>query len=53
MYLGIFLFGLGGLVLIGAYLTMITKRREREETLLPEDRLTDEQFRKIEYGDEE
>ncbi len=53
MFQGILIFGIAGIVLVGAFFAMNTKRRERASTLAPEDQLTDEQFRKIEYGDDE
>ena len=53
MFYGILIFGIAGLVLIGAYMAMMNRRREYEATEPEEDRLTDEQFRRIEFGDEE
>ena len=53
MFQGILLFGIGGVVVIAAYIAMISRRRARRESLPQEDRLTDEQFRKVEYGDDE
>jgi hypothetical protein len=52
MFQGMLIFGIAGIVLIYAALAATNKRREYESTVAPEDRLTDEQFRKIEYGDD-
>ncbi|MFM7068974.1 MAG: hypothetical protein ACKOYM_05870 [Actinomycetes bacterium] len=49
---GVLIFGLGGLVLVGAFVVMIGRRREYQATGAPEDVLTDEEFRRIEYGDD-
>ena len=40
-------------VVVVAWLMTTAKRRNYESNLAPEDQLTEEQFRKIEYGDEE
>lgn len=53
MFLGIVIFGIAGVVVIAAYVAMTSKRREYENTLAPEDQLSDERFREVEYGDEE
>jgi hypothetical protein len=53
MFQGILIFGIAGVVIIIAYIAMISNRRREESELAPEDRLTDEQFRKIEYGEDD
>ncbi len=50
---GLLIFGIAGVVVIIAYVAMVANRRREVEDLPPEDRLTDEQFRRIEYGDDE
>jgi len=52
MYQGLIIFALGGVLLVGAYFVILGRRRQYEETGSPEDILTDEEFRKIEYGDD-
>ncbi len=52
MYQGLIIFALGGVLLVGAYFVILGRRRQYEETGSPEDVLTDEEFRKIEYGDD-
>ncbi|MCB0953726.1 MAG: hypothetical protein H6517_02815 [Microthrixaceae bacterium] len=51
MWQGILIFGIAGVVVAIAYAAMLTNRRREREGLAPEDRLSDEQFRKIEFGD--
>ncbi len=51
--LGIGIFALFGLILIGVWFALRDKRRDYEDTGNPDDELTDEQFRRIEFGDEE
>jgi len=53
MFQGILVFAVGGIVLVGAYLVVIGKRRAYEETEPEADRLSDEDFRRIEFGDED
>ena len=53
MFQGILIFAIGGIVLIGAFAVIIGRRRQYEDSGSPEDRLTDEQFRRIEFGDED
>jgi hypothetical protein len=53
MVYGILIFGIAGLVLIGAYMAVVNRRRQYEATAPEEDQLTDEQFRRIEFGEEE
>ena len=53
MFLGIGIFAVVAVVVVVAWLTMSAKRRNYESNLAPEDQLTDEQFRRIEYGDDE
>jgi hypothetical protein len=53
MFQGILIFALVGIVLIGVFAAVMGKRRAYEETAPPEDRLTDEEFRRIEFGDDD
>lgn len=53
MFQGILIFGIAGVVVIIAYVAMISTRRREQEALPPEDRLSDEQFRRVEYGEDE
>ncbi|MFM7510120.1 MAG: hypothetical protein ACKO5A_11320 [Actinomycetota bacterium] len=53
MFQGIAIFAIGGLVLIAAFAVLMGRRRQYEESGSPEDRLTDEEFRRIEFGDED
>lgn len=53
MFQGILIFGIAAVVLIIAGLAVFSQRRAREESLAPEDRLTDEQFRSVEFGDDD
>ena len=53
VFLGIGIFAVVGLILIGVWFAMRGQRRDYEHTGNPEDELTDEQFRKIEFGDED
>lgn len=53
MFQGLLVFGIGAIVLVVAYFAIVNQRRERREELPPEDRLTDEQFRRIEFRDED
>ncbi|HMR94698.1 MAG TPA: hypothetical protein PKA87_03725 [Microthrixaceae bacterium] len=53
MFLGMIIFAVLGVVLVGAWIAMSGKRRDYESTGNPNDDLTDEQFRRIEFGDDE
>lgn len=53
MFIGIGIFAVAAVVVVVAWLMTTAKRRNYESNLAPEDQLTDEQFRKIEYGDED
>ncbi|MFM7062680.1 MAG: hypothetical protein ACKO04_04190 [Actinomycetes bacterium] len=53
MFQGILIFAIGGILLIGAFAVLVGRRRQYEESGSPEDRLTDEEFRRIEFGDED
>lgn len=53
MFQGLLIFGVAGVVVIIAYVAMVANRNREQAELPPEDRLSDEQFRKIEYGDED
>ena len=52
MFQGILIFGITGVVLIGAFIVILGRRRQYQESGSPEDVLTDEEFRKIEFGDD-
>lgn len=51
--MGFLIFGLAGLVLVVAFVALLGKRRDYTADESPEDQLTDEQFRRIEFGDED
>jgi len=53
MYQGLLIFGIFAVILVVAAVAVFNSRRTREESLAPEDQLTDEQFRKIEFGDDD
>lgn len=53
MFQGILIFAIGGLLLIAAFAVLVGRRRRYEESGSPEDQLTDAEFRRIEFGDEE
>ncbi|MFZ4431878.1 MAG: hypothetical protein ACOYOQ_01645 [Microthrixaceae bacterium] len=53
MFQGILIFAIGGVLLIAAFAVLVGRRRSYEETGSPEDRLTDAEFRRIEFGDED
>ncbi len=53
MFQGILIFALVGIVLIGVFAAVLGKRRAYEDSVPPEDRLTDEEFRRIEFGDDD
>lgn len=53
MYQGLLAFGIGAIVLVVAFFAIANQRRTRREELPPEDRLSDEEFRRIEFGDED
>ena len=52
MFQGILLFAIAGVLLVVAYLVILDRRKQYQATGSPEDVLTDEQFRKFEYGDD-
>lgn len=52
MFQGLLIFALAAVVLVGAYFAIVKRRREYEATEAPEDRLSDEEFRRIEFGDD-
>jgi hypothetical protein len=52
MFQGLLIFAIAGLVLIGAYFAIVSRRRAYEATEAPEDQLSDEEFRRIEFGDD-
>lgn len=47
------LFGLVALLAVAAFFVMRSRREREEADLAPEDRLSDEKFREIEFGDDE
>ncbi len=53
MFLGIGLFALAAVLAVVAWAAIRGQRRDYESTGTPEDELTDEQFRRIECGDED
>ena len=53
MFQGILIFGILAIVLVLAVVVLIGKRRTYEDTGSPADELTDEQFRKFEFGDDD
>jgi len=53
VFQGILIFAIAGVVLIGAFAVLVGRRRSYEESGSPEDRLTDAEFRRIEFGDED
>lgn len=53
MFQGILLFGLAAILVVIAFFAMRSRREHYEEDVPEEDRLTDEEFRRIEFGDED
>ena len=53
MFLGIGLFALAAVLAVVAWAAIRGQRRDHESTGNPEDELTDEQYRRIEFGDED
>ena len=53
MFYGIVIFAVAAVLVVVVYMSMIAKRREAEADERPEDRLSDEDFRRIEFGDED
>lgn len=53
MILGLAIFAILAVVVVGAFVATTARRRAYDETLAPEDQLTDEQFRQIEFGDDD
>jgi hypothetical protein len=51
--LGLLIFAIAAVVVFAAFVAMSSKRRAEEASLPPEDRLTDEQFREVEFGDDD
>ena len=51
--MGFLVFGIAGLVLIVAFIAVLGKRRDYTADEAPEDQLSDEDFRRIEFGDED
>ena len=51
--MGFLIFAIAGLVLIGAFVMLLNQRREYTADEAAEDRLSDEEFRRIEFGDED
>ena len=52
MFQGLLIFAVVGVVLIGAFVALMNKRKAYEADEAPEDRLSDEDFRRIEFGDD-
>ena len=52
MFQGLLIFAIGGVLLVVAYLVILDRRKQYQETVPPEELLTDEEFRKFEYGDD-
>lgn len=52
MFFGVVIFAVVAVALVVAYLAVVNRRREYEATEAPEDRLSDEEFRRIEFGDD-
>ncbi len=53
MFYGILIFAIAAVLVVVAYFAMTAKRRAYEADEAPEDRLSDADFRRIEFGDEE
>ncbi len=53
MFLGIVIFFVAAIVLVIAFMALIGRRRSYEDSGDPRDELTDEEFRRIEFGDED
>ena len=53
MFYGIVIFAIAAVLVVVVFLSMANKRREATENEAPEDRLSDEEFRRIEFGDED
>ena len=53
MFLGIGLFAIAAVLVVVAFVALRGQRRDYEATGSPEDELTDEEFRRIEFGDED
>lgn len=53
MFLGIGLFAIAAVLVIVAFMAMRGQRKGYERTGNPNDELSDEQFRRIEFGDDE
>ncbi len=53
MFQGIFIFGIAAIVVVIAYIAMMMSRRREESDLPEEDRLSEEDFHRIEYGDDD
>jgi hypothetical protein len=53
MFLGIVIFFVAAILVVIAFVAITGRRREYEETGDPRDELTDEEFRRIEFGDDD
>ena len=53
MFLGIVIFFVAAVLVAVAYFVTVGRRREYEATGSPQDELTDEEFRRIEFGDDD
>ena len=53
MFLGMGIFAVTAVVVVIIWVAMASQRRNAERDLPPEDQLTDDEFRRIEYGDDD
>lgn len=53
MFAGLLLFAIAGLLVVAIYVAMRVRRERYEADLPDEDRLSDEEFRHVEFGDED
>ena len=53
MFQGILIFAIAAVLVAVAFFVIIGRRRDYEATGSPDDELTDEEFRRIEFGDDD
>ncbi|MDQ2678483.1 MAG: hypothetical protein M3Y51_07035 [Actinomycetota bacterium] len=53
MVYGVIIFAVAAVLVVVAYVSTMNRRREETAAEAPEDRLSDEEFRRIEFGDED
>ena len=53
MFLGIVIFFIAAILVAAAFVVVIGRRRDYEATGSPDDELSDEEFRRIEFGDDD